>query len=57
MLWLSFLWQGVATDSVKPETNTTPFEVTRQDKISRWANNAKDTDAAQPRWSTEVAET
>ena len=27
-----FLWQGIATDCVKPETNPTPFEVTRQDK-------------------------
>ena len=28
------LWHDVATDSVKPKTNTTPFEVTRKDKIS-----------------------
>ena len=50
------LCQDVVTGCVKPETNTTPFEVTRQDKISHWANYAKDTAAGQPGWSTEVAE-
>ena len=47
----------VATDYVKSKTNTTPFEVSRQDKISHWTNIAKDTDAGQPGWSIEVAET
>ena len=28
----SYLWQDIATDRVKPETNPTPFEVSRQDK-------------------------
>ena len=51
------LWEDVATDCVKPDTSKTPFEVTRQDNISHWANIAKDTAAGQPEWSTEVAET
>ena len=51
------LWQDVATDCVQPKTNTTPFEVTRQDIINHRENIPKDTAAGQPGWSTEVAET
>ena len=51
------LWQDVATDNVKPKTNKTSFDVTRQDKISHWANILEYTAAGQPRWCTEVAET
>ena len=50
------LWQDMATDCVKPKTNTTPFEMTRRDKISHWANIPDDTAAGQPGWSTEVLE-
>ena len=46
--WLWFLWQDEATDCVKPKTNATPFEVTRQDKMSHWANLTKDIIAGQP---------
>ena len=53
---LIFLWQDVATDCVRPKTNTTPFEMTRQDKISHWANIPENTAAGQPGWSTEDAE-
>ena len=52
-----FLWQDVATDCVRPKTNTTPSEVTKQDKMSNWANIPDDTVAAQTGWSIEVAET
>ena len=52
-----FLWQDVDTDCVKPKTNTTPFEVTRQDKISLWANIPKGTAGGQTGWSKEVPET
>ena len=48
VLWLSFSWQDVATDCIRPNTNTTPFEVTRQDKISHWANIQAHTAAGQP---------
>ena len=51
------LWLDVATACVKPETITTPFEVTRQERISHWASIAMDTAAGQPGWSKEVAET
>ena len=51
------LWQDVATECVRPKTNTTPFEVTTQDKISQWANIQVHTVAGQPEWCTEVAET
>ena len=53
---MTLLWQGVATDYVNPKTNTTHFEVTRQDKISPWANILEDTAAGQPWWSAEFAE-
>ena len=39
------VWQNIATDCVRPKTNTTLFEVTRQDKISRWANIPESTAA------------
>ena len=32
------LWHDVATDCVRPKTNTIPYENTRQYKISHWAN-------------------
>ena len=35
----------------------TPFEVTRQDKISLWANISKDAIAGQPLWSIAVVGT
>ena len=50
-------WQDVFIDCVRPKTNTTPFEVNIQDKISHWANIQDHTAAGQPGWSTEVAET
>ena len=50
------LWQYVVTDCVRPRINTTPFEVTRQDKISHWANILEDTAAGQPGRSTGVPE-
>ena len=50
------LWQDVATGRVRPKTNTTPFEVTRQDKIRHWTKIPDDTAAGQPGWSIEVAE-
>ena len=50
------LWQDVATYCVRPKTNTIPFEVTRQDKISHWANIPDDTTAGQPWRPAEVAE-
>ena len=56
VLGLSFLWQCVTTDGVRPKTNTIPFDVARQDKISHWANVQADTTAGQPGWSTEIAE-
>ena len=34
MALIVMAWQDVATDCVKPNTNTTPFEVTRHDKLS-----------------------
>ena len=39
VLWSLFSWQDVATDFVKPKTNTIPFEVTRQDNLVQisWA--------------------
>ena len=51
------LWQDVATDFVISKANTTPFEVTRQDKISHWAKISEDTVAGQTVWSTAVADT
>ena len=50
------LWQDVATDCVRQKTNKTPFEVTRKDQISHWANIPDDTAASQPVWYTEVVE-
>ena len=57
VLWVSFLWQDMATDCVRPKTNAIPFEVTSKDKISHWAHIQADTAAGQLGWSTEVAET
>ena len=51
------LWQDIDTDCVRPKTNTTPFEVTTQDKISHWANIQAHTAAGHTGWTTEVAET
>ena len=50
------LWQDATTDCVKPKTNMMTFEVTRQNKISHWANIAKGTITGQLGWSTEVIE-
>ena len=57
VLWLSFLWQDVATDYLRPKTNKAPFEVTRQDEISHRANIPEKTAAVQEGWSTEVTDT
>ena len=42
------LWQDVANDYAGPKTNKAPFEVTRQDEISHWANIPGNSSAGQP---------
>ena len=57
VLWLPCLLQDVDTYYVNPKTNTIPFELTRQDKISHGANIPEYTAAGQLGWSSGVAET
>ena len=45
------------TDLRKAKTNTIPFKVIRQDKISHWVNVQAYTTVGQPGWSTGAAQT